>query len=78
MMTNGVTYDFKKETPEEERSQDIKLALARGKHKQATNNLELLESLVVGDSKSGFQVPIFISSVKKIKYGISAPFGIAN
>ena len=56
----------------------MELSLSRGNHKSATDNPKLLENLVVDDIKVGFQVPIHISSLKKIKYGVVAHCGIAN
>ena len=56
----------------------MELALSRGKHKLATNNLELLENVVADDVKADFQVTISTSSVKKIKHGVVAPCGIES
>ena len=53
-------------------------AIDRGNHKSATNKLDMLESLVGDDIKAGFQVPLPIDVVRKIKNGVLAPYGIAH
>ena len=76
-MSNGVTYNFK-EIIEDARVPEMGLALARGNHKLSGNDLALLESLVVDDTKAGFQLPIHIISVRKVKHGVAFPYGIED
>ena len=53
-------------------------AIDRGNYKSATNKLDLLESLVDDNIKAGFQVPLPIDVVYKIKNRVLAPHGIAH
>lgn len=76
MMTKGVSCDFHP-ISEEQRIEDIKTSLSRGNHKSATTNQTLLEDLLQDDISAGFQVPLPVSSLRKIKNGVIAPYGIA-
>ena len=75
-MTKGVQCDFTL-LDKDVRMADMEEAINRENHKSAIDKIDLLESLVEDNIKAGFQVPVPIDLVHKIKNGVVAPYGIA-
>ena len=50
----------------------------RGNHKSAPSKENTLQELVIDNVWTGFQVPVPVETVKKIKGGVVEPYGIAE
>jgi len=67
MFTHGFEYVLKRELTEAERVAEVEAQLERGNHKSATKNEEEVQSLLAGDVKHGFVLPIQVGVLRLIK-----------
>jgi hypothetical protein len=67
MFTKGFNYALKRELTEAKRVAEVEAQMERGNHKSATKNKEEVQSLLAGDVKHGFVLPIQVGVLKSIK-----------
>jgi hypothetical protein len=68
MFTKGFDYALKRELSEAKRAAEVKAQLERGNHhKSATKNKEEVQSLLAGDVKHRFVLPIQVGVLRFIK-----------
>ena len=61
----------------EQRLADNEKAIARGNHKSAMDNIEVLHNQVLSEIHLGFQFPFNKDIISKIKHAVVAPYGMA-
>ena len=67
MLTSGFDYCMRRELTEQERGKELQAQLDRGNHKLALQNLEEVRSLLSGDVRRGFVLPIRADAVVRVK-----------
>jgi len=77
-MTKGVSFYFKQEITEEERREDLRLAMDYGNHKSATKEEAEVERLLKKEVEHGFALPIPKERLEDIPGAILQPMGAAK
>jgi hypothetical protein len=77
-LLNGMDYRFTRELSDEERVKELKLQLARGNHKSASEKEEVTEKLLLKDVVHGFSLPVRADRVRHIKGAMIEPCGITS
>jgi hypothetical protein len=67
MLTSGFDYHLKRELTEQERELELKAQLDRGNHKSAMQNMDEVRTLLTGDVRRGFILPIRADAIFNVK-----------
>jgi len=67
MLTSGFDYHLERELTEQERMLEVKAQLERGNHKSAMQNMEEVRTLLSGDVRRGFVLPIRANAILNVK-----------
>ena len=67
MLTAGFDYHLRRELSEQERLTELTAQLERGNHKSALQNIDEVRSLLSGDVRRGFILPIRADEILKVK-----------
>ena len=67
MLTLGFDYQLERELTEQERTAELRAQLDRGNHKSAMQNLEEVRSLLSGDVRRGFILPIKADAIIHVR-----------
>ena len=67
MLTSGFDYHLARELTEPERLAELSAQLQRGNHKSALQNLGEVQSLLSGDVRRGFILPIRADAILRVK-----------
>ena len=78
ILIEGMRYEFRRELSEEERIKELGAMLERGNHKSAKDDTAEVERLLGKDVEHGFSLPVLTSIVKKIKWAMVQPAGLAS
>jgi hypothetical protein len=77
LLTHGSNWPLS-DIDEEGRQKDITEALAFGNHKRATENPDLLTSLIMEDVTHGFMLPLPLDKITRLQGALLAPMNIAT
>ena len=75
-ISNGFAPEFRP-VSDEQRLKDNEKAIARGNHKSAMDNIEVLRDQVLSEIHLGFQFPFDKDIINKINHAVVAPYGMA-
>ena len=75
ILEHGATYPLRN-IDDTSRSQDIHDAIARGNHKSAIKNFDLIKSMMTTEVEFGYALPIPIDTIHQIPQAAVAPLGI--
>ena len=78
LLRNGMSYHYKVELSEAERTEELAAILARGNHKSATAESAQVLLLLTKDVTHGFSVPIPVGSITRILGAAVQPLGMAT
>jgi hypothetical protein len=78
VLATGMPYKYAREISEDERETEVLAMLARGKHKSAQDEPEIVEKLLTKDVVHGFSMVIPVELVPLIPDAMVQPVGLAK
>ena len=78
MLHSGFSYHLSRELSEEERAGELAAQIVRGNHKSATESESEVQTLLEGDVRHGFVLPVWEDALLKVKGCYLQPGGMVR